>query len=127
MTGRSVKGADAPDDYFLLLDPADNILICVRSVARGTQIRIEGAEIMLCEDIAVGHKIARQALFSGDKVYRYGFPIGTMRDAAARGCHVHHHNLQSDYIPAHGRDASSARSGPAVPSPVTPSADGYDR
>lgn len=90
---------------FLLLDPNDNILICVKSVASGTPVEIEGAVVTLPQSVSMGHKIARVALSVGDKVFRYGFPIGTMTAAAKVGDHVHGHNLASDYLPAHGRDA----------------------
>jgi L-fuconolactonase len=90
---------------FLLLNPADNIMICAKAVASGTLVKIEGAVVTLPQSIAVGHKIARVALAAGDKVFRYGFPIGTMTAPANVGDHVHGHNLASDYLPAHGRDA----------------------
>lgn len=92
---------------FLLLAPEDNVLICVKSVPCGAVVEIEGAAVALREAVDVGHKIARVALARGDKVFRYGFPIGTMTTSAAPGDHVHHHNLASDYLPAHGRDAVS--------------------
>ena len=88
---------------FLLLAPEDNVLICVRSLPHGAVVLVEGVTISLSSAIPLGHKIARVALAVGDKVYRYGFPIGTMTAAAAPGAHVHHHNLASDYIAAHGR------------------------
>lgn len=92
-------------DGLLLLDPADNILICVAYLARGTVVDIEGVAVALREAIEVGHKVARFALAAGDKVIRYGFPIGSMRAAAGVGDHIHQHNLASDYLPAHGRGA----------------------
>ena len=96
---------------FLLLDPEDNILICVKSVHRGAVVEIEGAAIALRDAIDVGHKIARVALAKGDKVFRYGFPIGTMTACARPGDHIHHHNLASDYLPAHGRDGVRKEAG----------------
>lgn len=112
MEEKSVDSADAADHAFLLLDSSDNILICTCSVSAGTIVSFEGATVRLRDDIGLGHKVARFALAAGDKVYRYGFPIGTMIHAVERGGHVHHHNLASDYIAAHGRDASSAGNEP---------------
>ncbi len=96
---------------FLLLAPEDNILICVQSLPRGAVVDIEGAAVALRDAIDVGHKVARVALAVGDKVFRYGFPIGTMTASAAPGDHVHNHNLASDYLPAHGRDAVRKETG----------------
>lgn len=91
---------------FLLLDPVDNIMIAVQSLRCGAWVRLEDRVVQLTADIELGHKVARHDLAAGDKVRRYGFPIGTMRVAARMGDHVHQHNLASDYLPAHGRDAA---------------------
>ena len=55
--------------------------------------------------VAVGHKVARHALTPGDKVLKYGAPIGSMTSAAEPGEWVHMHNMKSDYIASHTRDA----------------------
>lgn len=94
---------------FVLLHEKDNILVCARSVAAGSSVTIDGAAYLLKTDIALGHKIARMPLDAGDKVLRYGIPIGSMTSPAGPAEHVHSHNLKSDYIPAHGRDATRVR------------------
>src|SRR5581483_11441671 len=45
--------------------------------------------------IPFGHKIARQPRGSGEKLLRYGSPIGTLTADVAAGDHVHTHNLIS--------------------------------
>jgi (2R)-sulfolactate sulfo-lyase subunit alpha len=87
----------------ILLHPNDNILVCVKQIHSGDALSIDGEIITSQIDIAVGHKIARAALNAGDKVYRYGAPIGSMTEAVAQGEHVHMHNMKSDYIPSHTR------------------------
>lgn len=94
---------------FLLLDAADNILVCVRTVAAGEMVEIDGIAVPLAQPIELGHKIARRALAAGEAVLRYGIPIGTMTAPAAPGDHVHSHNLRSDYIPAHDRGATGGK------------------
>lgn len=91
---------------FVLIHPDDNILVCCQSASAGDGVTIDGVCHRLSEDIALGHKIARRAMTVGEKVFRYGVPIGSMRTAVTPGEHVHSHNLASDYIPAHGRDAA---------------------
>lgn len=90
---------------FVLLCPGDNILVCTRSARAGDMVEIDGRIHRLSVDIMLGHKIARVALRPGEKVLRYGMPIGSMTAAAWPADHVHRHNLASDYIPSHGRDA----------------------
>jgi hypothetical protein len=99
-SGAQQKSAIAP---VILLHPDDNILVCVKQFHPGDEISIDGENIISEIDIAVGHKIARTALSAGDKVYRYGAPIGSMTEAVAKGAHVHMHNMKSDYIPSHTR------------------------
>ncbi|WP_199775018.1 amidohydrolase family protein [Sphingopyxis sp. MG] len=92
----------------LLLHPKDNVLICTYGAKAGELVEIDGTGCPLMQDIGLGHKVARIALAAGDKVYRYGVPIGTMTAPAQPGEHVHNHNLVSDYLPAHGRGAARA-------------------
>ena len=96
----SEKIAVAP---VILLHPDDNILVCVKQFHPGDEIIIDGEKIISEIDIVVGHKIARVNLLPGDKVYRYGAPIGSITQAVAKGQHVHMHNMKSDYIPSHTR------------------------
>lgn len=93
-------------DPFLLLHPDDNVLVCRRQAAAGETVTLDGNAVALPGAVAVGHKVARRALRPGDKVVKYGAPIGSMTAAAARGAHVHLHNMQSDYIPSHTREAT---------------------
>jgi (2R)-sulfolactate sulfo-lyase subunit alpha len=87
----------------ILLHPDDNILVCVAHIYEGDEITIDGQPVVIAIDIEVGHKLARRALAVGDKIYRYGAPIGSMTQAVKLGEHVHMHNMQSDYIPSHTR------------------------
>ena len=91
---------------FLLLHPNDNVLVCREHAFKGQSIVIDGQTVTLTQDIDVGHKIARRALHAQDKVIKYGAPIGSMTADAARGEHIHMHNMQSDYISSHTREAT---------------------
>lgn len=87
----------------ILLHPNDNILVCVAHIYLGDNIFIGDEPVRVNSEIEVGHKLARHALAIGDKIFRYGAPIGSMTQAVAKGEHVHMHNMQSDYIPSHTR------------------------
>ena len=90
----------------ILLHPDDNVLVLAEPVAAGQAIEIDGARLIAPQNVAVGHKIARRALAVGDKVLKYGAPIGSMTAAAQIGAHVHMHNMKSDYIASHTRLAT---------------------
>lgn len=94
---------------FILLHLADNVLVCCRKVRAGDVVQIDGKSFVMTESVEVGHKIAREDLAAGDKVMRYNAPIGSMTRAAVMGGHIHTHNLKSDYIASHGRDAVHAK------------------
>lgn len=93
------------DARLILLHPDDNVLICVRPIEAGDVLPASGGTIPAREGIAIGHKIARAPLRAGDKVIKYGAPIGSMTADAATGDWVHMHNMKSDYISSHTRTA----------------------
>ena len=92
---------------FILLHDDDNVLVCREHAVAGQSLALDGAVLTLARDVDVGHKIARYDLSPGTKVIKYGAPIGSMTALTPRGAHVHMHNMQSDYIKSHMRDASS--------------------
>ena len=90
------------------LSERDNVVVCCRAVKAGEVLVVDGASIPVRQDVQLGHKLALDALSVGDKVVKYGMPIGSMTAAAAPGEWVHLHNMKSDYLPAHLRDAVGA-------------------
>lgn len=106
----------------LLMSPEDNCLIVRTPLAAGAAVEIDGARVVLPEAVPLGYKVARTALAPGDKVLRYGAPIGTVTAPVARGAILHTHNLVSDYIPTH---YSAPHEGPAYDGPIhAPAGDG---
>jgi hypothetical protein len=93
-------------DPFLLLHPDDNVLVCRQAAPAGASLVVDGLSVALPAAIEVGHKIARCNLAPGDKVIKYGAPIGSMTAPCPRAGHVHLHNMQSDYISSHTREAT---------------------
>ncbi len=90
----------------ILLHPHDNVLVLSASVRAGDILTIDGRPVAAPSAVEVGHKLARHALAAGDKVVKYGAPIGSMTAGAAIGEHVHMHNMKSDYIASHTRLAT---------------------
>jgi hypothetical protein len=91
---------------FILLHPDDNVLVCRQHAFRGQSITLDGEIVVLPDEITVGHKIARHDLKAGEKIIKYGAPIGSMKTDAARAAHIHMHNMQSDYIKSHTREVT---------------------
>jgi len=89
------------DRRLLLLDEADNVLVAIARIRAGETIRVEGVAVTMPADLPLGHKLARRAIAAGDRIVKYGAPIGSATAAIAAGAHVHVHNVKSDYTPTY--------------------------
>lgn len=89
------------DPRLLLLSQKDNVLVVCRRIEAGETIFIAGHPRLLEKTVALGHKLARHPIAAGEKVVKYGAPIGSATRAIAPGEHVHVHNLKSDYTKTH--------------------------
>jgi len=88
---------------FVLLNKADNVLICCQAAKVGEIVCIDAQQFNITAHIEIGHKIARDKLIKGQKIIRYGVPIGSATSNIVIGEHIHLHNMESDYIPSHTR------------------------
>ncbi|MEO6713683.1 MAG: UxaA family hydrolase [Mycobacteriales bacterium] len=82
----------------LRLADEDNVLIVAASLAAGDVVEVPGDRITVVQAVELGHKVAAALITSGDKVIRFGMPIGSATQDIAAGEWVHTHNLKSDYI-----------------------------
>jgi D-threo-aldose 1-dehydrogenase len=87
----------------MLLHPDDNVLVCIAPIIAGERLAVEGLALGALDDIDVGHKVARRPIAAGEKILKYGAPIGSATRAIAPGEWVHVQNMKSDYIPTHDR------------------------
>jgi len=88
----------------------DNVAVCCRTLQPGEAIVVDGVRLAITEKVDLGHKISLSSLKPGDKILKYGMPIGSATAEVPAGGWVHMHNMQSDYIPAHMRDAAGDHS-----------------
>ncbi len=93
----------ASDPRLLHLHPGDNVLTVIRTLEPGDELQIGDARVPVAARLALGHKVAARAIAAGDKIIKYGAPIGSAKCAIAPGEHVHTHNLRSDYLPTFAR------------------------
>ena len=114
MEQRQAINQEESDSRLLLLAPADNVAVVRQAIPGGERIMVSGVEIELKKAVAVGHKIARRSIASGEKVLKYGVPIGSATADIEIGDHVHLHNIRSDYTPTYSLDAAQADSNDAT-------------
>jgi hypothetical protein len=93
--------ASRTDPRLLLLSEADNVLVATGRIRAGEAVLIGGTPVTLPADLPIGHKLARRAIAAGDKIVKYGAPIGSATAAIAVGTHVHVQNVRSDYTPTY--------------------------
>ncbi len=96
-----MSASEDTDARLLLLAPEDNVLVVREEIAPGGQMKIGGVGVSLAKLVPRGHKLARHDIAPGDKILKYGVPIGSATRPIARGEHVHVHNIRSDYTPTH--------------------------
>jgi len=79
------------------ISPGDDVAVALRDLTGTARIRRgeEVFELQLREPISLGHKIALADLAAGAEIHKYGAPIGRLTQAAAKGAHIHVHNLVS--------------------------------
>jgi hypothetical protein len=91
---------ERPSPALLLrLAPTDNVAVALAEFEAGQTAWLDDAPIRLVDRIPMGHKVAVAPIAIGQKVLKYGCPIGSASRAIAVGQHVHLHNLRSDYFP----------------------------
>ena len=89
------------DPRLLLLSPGDTVFVLRGQIEAKETILVEGRAVTVPHRLGLGHKIARTAAAAGDKVVKYGAPIGSATMPIEPGDHVHLHNLKSDYTPTY--------------------------
>lgn len=93
--------AKPTDPRLLLLAPGDSVFVLRDQIEAGETVLVEGVAVTFAERLGLGHKIARLPVNAGDRVIKYGAPIGRASCAILPGDHVHLHNLVSDYTPTY--------------------------
>ena len=84
----------------LMLDPKDNIAVCLRDITAGEQVTFSmGNKAMsakVVDPIPRGHKICVKEIKKGTQIIKYGEIIGKATKPIHVGQHVHVHNV-TDY------------------------------
>lgn len=81
---------------FIRINPADNVVICLRPFSRGETIEIDGKTITVQQDTPAGHKLLIEDVAPETNIIKYGYPIGHAREAMQQGQWVNEHNLQTN-------------------------------
>jgi altronate hydrolase len=78
---------------YLQIHPADNMLVALQKLPKGTRIRHRDEEIELVEDIPAKHKFSLAPLAPGDEAFMYGVLVGKAVLPIEKGALVSTKNL----------------------------------
>jgi len=104
-----LSSTQAIDQRIIRLSTADNVAAAAVTIEAGETVVVEGTTIRVADRIPTGHKLAIVAIAAGEKVLKYGAPIGSAIRDIRPGDYVHTHNLASDYLPTYTRESRSTR------------------
>ena len=96
-----------PTPKLLRISPEDNVAVATAAIEPGQTFSIDDVSIVAVDRVATGHKMALTAVAAGEKVIKYGAPIGSAICDIQPGQHVHTHNLKSDYLPTYTLDGAN--------------------
>ncbi len=76
---------------------SDMVAVALRPLRKGETVPVGGTDFSLTvsEDIPMGHKAALRSIARGEKVIKYGFPIGEATEDIGKGGHVHTNNIRT--------------------------------
>jgi len=93
MTAATTNPPDA-----IRLSEQDNVAVAVRDIAAGSAVAIGEIRLTTLDAVPLGHKISLRPIRAGEKILKFGVPVGSATVDIAAGCHVHMHNVRSDYL-----------------------------
>ena len=80
------------------LSEQDNVGVATSSLAPGEELVVGALRLVARDAIPFAHKVALRPIAAGEKVVKFGVPIGSATAAIEAGRHVHVHNIRSDYV-----------------------------
>ena len=81
-------------DKAIIINEKDNVAVALCDLKKGDSF----GNITLKTDVPEKHKLALKNITSGEKVIKYGFPIGIATEDIKLGEHIHTHNLKTSLM-----------------------------
>ena len=82
----------------LVLNPKDNIAICLTDMKANQVLDQDNLELTFKQAIPRGHKVATADIKKGDGIIKYGERMGHATKDISIGEHVHTHNVLGDRL-----------------------------
>ena len=81
---------------FIKINPADNVVVCLRPFSKGEVMELDGHTVEVRQDTPAGHKVLLTAVNAGTDIIKYGYPIGHARVNMEAGEWVNENNLKTN-------------------------------
>src|SRR5665647_1721115 len=75
------------------INKLDNVAVALNTLSKGEKILIDNIPYTLLDEIPQGHKFALSTIKKGEKVMKYGYPIGHAKEEIEVGQWIHTHNI----------------------------------
>lgn len=83
-------------EELVIMDSRDNIaVVMASSLPKGSTVTVNGISLTAQSDIPFAHKVALRPIARGERIFKYGEPVGIATADIAAGEHVHVHNVVS--------------------------------
>ena len=80
------------------LSDKDNVGVAIHDIAAGGAVELADIKLTARDPVPLGHKIALRHIKPGEKILKFGVPVGSATMDIPAGAHVHMHNVKSDYL-----------------------------
>lgn len=81
---------------FIKINPADNVVVCLKPMAKDDIIEIDGKKTVILQDTPAGHKILIEDKAEGENIIKYGYPIGHAKTDLKAGEWINEINLKTN-------------------------------
>lgn len=79
------------NEQWIQINPKDDAAVALEDLKKGQEIQ----NFVLKEDIPAGHKLALRDIHEGEKIIKYGQPIGIAKEEIRQGSWIHTHNMKT--------------------------------
>jgi len=83
----------------LRLHSQDNIVVATAPIKAESVLKLDRVKIQIVSNVPMAGKVATRPIAEGEKILKFGQPIGHATRNIEPGEWVHTHNLASDYFP----------------------------
>jgi altronate hydrolase len=81
---------------FLRINPKDSVVVCLRDLKKGENIKVADYDVTALQDTPAGHKILLKDTAEGENIIKYGYPIGHAKENLKAGVWVNENNLKTN-------------------------------